>query len=54
MKNCKIKTGINFMIFNLILVEKFLFYDAIHDISVRLRTGSNPVDINWCGSHTRI
>ncbi len=35
------------MIFILILcVENFLYYDAIHDILVWLRTGSNLADID--------
>ncbi len=32
------KTGINFMIFILIFVENCLYFDAIHDFSVWLRT----------------
>ena len=27
-------------------------YNAIHDLTVRLRTGSNPVDFNRFQSHT--
>ena len=46
------KTGINFRIFILIFVENCLKFDAIHDFSVRLRTGSNPVDCNRFQSHT--
>ena len=30
----------------------FLKYDAIHEFSIWLRTGSNPEDINRIGSHT--
>ena len=40
------KTGINLMIFILIFVENCLYYNAIHDFSVLLRTGSNLVDVN--------
>ena len=40
------KTGICFIIFYFIFVENCLYYDAIHDFSVWLRTGSNLVDIN--------
>ena len=40
------KTGINIMIFILIFVENCLEFDAIHDISVWLRTDSNPADSN--------
>ena len=43
-KNYKIKTS--FVIF-----IKSLKYDAIHDFSVLLRTGSNPADINRFLSH---
>ena len=39
------KTDINFMIFISIFVENYLQYDAIHDFSVWMRTGSNPADI---------
>ncbi len=39
MKNYKIKTS-------------FVSPDAIHDFSVWLRTGSNPVDCNRFQSHT--
>ncbi len=35
---------IDFMIFILIFVENCLYFDAIHDSSVWLRTGSNPPD----------
>ena len=35
-----------------ILVEIFLYYDAIHDPSVWLKTGSIPADINRFQSHT--
>ena len=31
---------------------KILQYDAIHDFSVLLRTGSNPADVNRFGSIT--
>ena len=40
------------MIFILIFVENCLYYDAIHDFSVWLRTGSNPADISWFRSDT--
>ena len=40
------KTGINFMILILIFVENCLEYDAIHDFSVLLKTGSNSADFN--------
>ena len=40
------------MIFILIFVEKCLLFDAVHDFSVWLRTGSNPVDSNRFRSHT--
>ena len=46
------KTGINFMIIILILVENCLYYDTIYDFSVWLTTGSNPADINRYRSHT--
>ena len=46
------KTGIDFMIFILIFVENCLQYDAIHDFSVWLRTGSYPADINRFRIHT--
>ncbi len=39
MKNYKIKTN-------------FVSPDAIHDISVWLRTGSKPADSNWFQRHT--
>ncbi len=60
-KNYKIKTSIvspewpkaranlsviNFMIFILIFIENCLKFDAIHDFSVWLRTGSNQTDSN--------
>ena len=32
--------------FELTKLENCLLYDAIHDFSVLLRTGSNPADIN--------
>ena len=51
-KNYNIKTGINFNIFILIFVENCLKYDAIHDFSSRLRTGSKLADINRYPSHT--
>ena len=40
------KTGFYIMIFILIFVENWIQYDTIHDLSVWLRTGSNPADIN--------
>ena len=40
------KTGINFMIFTLIFVEKCLQDDSIHDFSLWLTTGSCPSSIN--------
>ena len=43
---------IHFMILILIFVENCLLFDAIHDFSVWLRTGSNPVDSNRFRSHT--
>ena len=46
------KAGIGFIIFILIFVENCLKYDAIHDFSVWLRTGSNSADINGFRSHT--
>ena len=46
------KTDINIMIFILIYVEHFLSFDAIHNFSVWLRTGSNPADSNRFRSHT--
>ena len=36
----------------LIFVENYLEYDAIHDFSVCLRSGSNPADINRFRSYT--
>ena len=47
------KTGIDIMIFILIFMEKCLNYDAIHDFSVLLRTGSNQADKYRFRSHTR-
>ena len=38
------KTGINFLIFFLILVENCLKNEVIHDYSVWLRNGSNSLD----------
>ena len=35
-----------------IFLENCLWYDAIYDFSVWLRTDSNPADINRYGSHT--
>ena len=32
-------------------MENCLYYDAIHDFSVWLRTGSDPADINQFRSH---
>jgi len=46
------KTSINFIIFISIFVKNCLLFDAIHDFSVWLRIGSNPVDINRFQSHT--
>ena len=40
-----------FMIFVLLFVEKCIKYDALHDFSVWLRTGSNPADMRL-RSHT--
>ena len=40
------KHGINIMILNLICTEHCLYYPAIHNFSVWLRTSSNPADIN--------
>ncbi len=51
-KNDKIKTGINFMNFILIFVENCVLFDDIHDFSVWLITGSNPVDSDRFRSHT--
>ncbi len=45
-------TGIDFMIYIFMFVGNCLLYDAIHDFSVRLRTGSNPADIIRLGNHT--
>ena len=45
------KTGIKFMIFILIFV-KIVCFDAIHNFSVWLRTGTYLVDINLFRSHT--
>ena len=44
--------GINFMIIILIFVKNCLWYDAIHNFSIWLRTASNPADINQFQSHT--
>ena len=46
------KSGINFMIFISIFVEICMYYDAVHDFSVWMRTGSNPADIDRFRSHT--
>ena len=46
------KTGIKLKIFILIFTENCLQYDAIHDFSLWLRTGSNPADSNRFQSHT--
>ena len=55
MKNYKAnKTSINFMIFILIFVENCLLFDAIHNFSVWLRTGSNPPDSDRFQSHIEI
>ena len=37
----------------LIFVENCLYYDAIPDFLVLLRTGSNPVDVERFGSYTK-
>ena len=41
------------MILISIIVENCLSYDAIHELSAWIRTGSNPADINRFPSHTR-
>ena len=42
-----IKMFFNLMIVHFyILVENWIYYDAIHDFSEKPRTGSNPSDIN--------
>ncbi len=46
------KTVVDYVIFTLILVANCLKYDAIHDFSEWLTTGSNPADINQFRSHT--
>ncbi len=46
------QTSINFMIFILIFVENCQKFNAIHDLSVWLRTGSNPPVSNRFLSHT--
>ena len=46
------KAGISFRFYFNIIVENCLLYDALHDFSVWLRIGSNPVDINQFRSHT--
>ncbi len=46
------KNGINFMIFILIFVENCLYFEAIHDFSVWLKTASNPTDRNRFQGHT--
>ncbi len=38
------KTGIDFIIFILLLVENYPLNNVIHDFSVWHRTGSNPAD----------
>ena len=50
MKIYQIKTS--FVISILLFVENCLLYDTIHECSVRLRTGPNPVEINRFRSHT--
>ena len=40
------KTDISFMVFILIFLENCLYYDAMHNFSVWLRTGYIPADIN--------
>ena len=46
------RTDINLMIFILIFAKNCLYYDAIHDFSVWMRTGSKPADINRVRVHT--
>ena len=41
------------MICIVVSMENCLYYDAIHDITVWLRTDSNSADINRFQSHTR-
>ena len=40
------------MLFNLLFMENCLYYYAINDFLVWLRTGTNPADINRIRSHT--
>ena len=40
------KTGINLKIFSLSFVENYLYYDAIHDYLVWMKTALNPADNN--------
>ena len=40
------KTGINFKIFSLLFIENYLYYDAIHDYLVWMKTALNPADNN--------
>ena len=35
-----------------IFVENYLYLDTIHDLSVWMRTGSNPAESNRFRSHT--
>ena len=42
----KARAGFNFMFVILIFVENYLLYDATNVLTVWLRTGSNPADIN--------
>ena len=53
MNDYKIKTGIKFNIFILIIVENSLLYHGIHEFSVWLRTGSNLTHINRFRSHSK-
>ena len=46
LKALAIKNGINFLIFISILMKNCLYLDAIPDLSVWLRNGSSPLDIN--------
>ena len=48
------KIGIDLMIFILIFLANCLQYDAIHDFSVWLITGSNSADINRFRSHRKL
>ena len=46
------RTDNNFMILILIFIENYWQFNAIHDLSVWLRTDSNPPDSNRFQSHT--